>query len=79
MLRFAAGARRVSGPRVGILGAIPAPEFVRRLRASPAVGASELADALQRADAGRASKDVQMAEIAANLAAAKRRLLHGGP
>jgi len=76
---LAAGARRVAGRRAGIPAATPAPEFVRRLRASPAVGAAELADALQRADAGRASKDVQMAEIAANLAAAKRRLLHGGP
>jgi hypothetical protein len=75
---LAAGARRIAGPRTGILGSMPAPEFVRRLRASPAVGAAELADALNRADAGRASKDVEMAEIAANLAAAKRRLLHGG-
>jgi len=75
---LAAGARRVTGPRVGILGAIPAPEFVRRLRASPAVGAAELADAMAAADAARTSKDVEMADIAANLAAAKRRLLHGG-
>jgi hypothetical protein len=75
---LAAGARRVTGPRVGIPAALPAPEFARRLRASPADGAAELADALARADAAKASKDVEMAEIAANLAAAKRRLLHGG-
>jgi hypothetical protein len=76
---LAAGARRAAGPRAGILASLPAAEFARRLRASPAPGASDLADALQQADAARAAKDVAMARIAANLAAAKRRFLHGRP
>jgi hypothetical protein len=76
---LAAGARRAAGPRAGILASLPAAEFARRLRASPAPGASDLADALREADAARAAKDVAMARIAANLAAAKRRFLHGRP
>ena len=75
---LAAGARRVVGPRAGIASSLPALDVTRRLRASPAPGAADLADAMARADAPRAVKDMEMAEVAANLAEAKRRFLHGG-
>ena len=52
-------------------------EFVRRLRESTAPAAAELAAAIEQADTVRAGKDVEMARVAANLAAAKRRFLHG--
>jgi len=75
---LAAGARRATGPRAGIPAGVGAAEFARRLRASASVGAAELADALVAADSARPGKDVQMADLAANLAASKRRYLHGG-
>jgi len=75
---LAAGARRVTGPRAGIPASLAPAEFVRRLRLAQAPGAAELADAIARADSPRTAKDVEMAKVAANLAAAKRRFLHGG-
>jgi hypothetical protein len=75
---LAAGARRVTGPRAGIPASLAPAEFVRRLRLAQAPAAAGLADALERADSPRTAKDVEMADVAANLAAAKRRYLHGG-
>jgi hypothetical protein len=75
---LAAGARRATGPRAGVPSSLPPAEFVRRLRTAQAPGAAELADAIERAEAPRTPKVVEMAEVAANLAAAKRRFLHGG-
>jgi hypothetical protein len=74
---LAAGARRVTGPRAGIPASLAPAEFVRRLRLARAPAAAGLADALERADSPRTAKDVEMAEVAANLAAAKRRYLRG--
>jgi hypothetical protein len=81
---LAAGARRVVGQRTGIPSGLPPFEFEKRLASSPAPGAAELADAMRVADGPRAPggsrtlKDSDMARIAATLAAAKRRFLHGG-
>lgn len=75
---LAAGARRVIGPRAGVSPTLSPKEFARRLAASPAPGAAELAHAIERADAPRAVRDSELASAAAELAAAKRRFLHGG-
>lgn len=74
---LAAGARRRTAARAGLPATLAGAEFARRLRLSTSPGAAELADAMERADAGRAPKDVEMARVAANLAAALRRFLHG--
>lgn len=75
---LAAGARRVAAARLGMPGTLTGREFVARLRGLRAPGTADLADAMERAESGRAAKDVQMADAAANLARAKRRFLHGG-
>jgi hypothetical protein len=75
---LAAGARRTTGPRAGIPASLAPAEFVRRLRTAQAPGAAELAEAIARADAKRFVKEAEMAEVAATLASAKRRFLHGG-
>jgi hypothetical protein len=78
---LASGVRRVCGARAGFPSGLPPAEFRQRLARSIAPGAQRLAAALEDAEAAgvRPSvKDVELARIAANLAAAKRRFLHGG-
>ncbi|MCE9637980.1 MAG: DUF4350 domain-containing protein [Planctomycetes bacterium] len=75
------GAGRVCGARAGFAPGLSPAEFRNRLDRSLAPGARELAAALADAEASSLKpsvKDVELARIAANLAAAKRRFLHGG-
>jgi hypothetical protein len=73
-----AGARRVAGRRAGFEANLSPAQFAAALRASSAPHAGALAAAIEAASAPGAVKDSRLAELAANLAAAKRRYLHGG-
>jgi hypothetical protein len=78
---LSSGVRRTCGARAGYAPGLPPAEFRRRLDRSLAPAAKELASALATAEAAAerpSVKDVELARIAANLAAAKRRFLHGG-
>ena len=75
---LAAGARRVVGPRAGLSPTLSPRAFAERLATSPAPGAEELAAALIEADGIRPERDADLARVSRDLAAARRRYLHGG-
>jgi len=75
-----AGVRRATGPRVGLPAHVPPAEFRAHLERSSARGARDLAEALAAAEAASVNprlKDVQFAEVAARVAAARRRYMDG--
>ncbi len=74
------GTRRVCAPRAGLPAQLAIAEFVARLRVSTAGGAAELAEALDAASALASRSGVRgpdFSSVAARLAAARRRFLHG--
>ncbi len=75
---LAAGTRRVVGPRAGLSSNLSPRVFAERLAASPAPGAEELAATLVEADRIRPERDADLARVSRELAAARRRYLHGG-
>jgi hypothetical protein len=74
---LAAGARRVAGRRAGVSAALAPEEFARRLRASSAPRARDLAVAIVAADAASPRSDAEMTRLASGLAAARRRYIDG--